>query len=119
MNLNLIISRNHSSAAGQTSNTALSDCNVYIFGNSVFRHYSFSLLAFLEGLEHDISFNRTAEKSSCVRSGPMSSCNHYSQTSQTLIRFFWNIKMGNTTCDDLRRDVRPPVSLRIHMRRPL
>ncbi len=100
-------------------NMALSDCNVYIFGNSVFRHYSFSLLAFLEGLEHDISFNRTAEKSSCVRSGPMSSCNHYSQTSQTLIRFFWNIKMGNTTCDDLRRDVRPPVSLRIHMCRPL
>lgn len=86
----------------------LSGMNIYILGNSVFRHYSFSMLAYLEGLPRDISINRTEEKSSCQGSGMYASCSHYSQAAQTMIKFSWNIKLGNNTCDDLRRDVSMP-----------
>lgn len=68
------------------------------------RHYSYSILGYLNGLEHDISINRTAEKSTCKGVLGQSSCDLYSTKSETYIRFFWNMKFGNNTCDDLRRD---------------
>ena len=45
------------------------------------------------------------EKSTCKGQLGQSSCDHYSTKSETFIRFFWNIKLGNNTCDDIRRDV--------------
>lgn len=82
----------------------LQGINIYVIGNSVMRHYSFSLLSYLNGIPQDISLNRTEEKSTCNGVLGMSSCDHYSAKSKSFIRFLWKQYIGNGTCDDLKRD---------------
>jgi hypothetical protein len=43
---------------------------IFLLGNSVIRHYSFSLFAIIEGLHEDISLNRQIEKHLC-RDNPL------------------------------------------------
>jgi hypothetical protein len=85
--------------------------NVFLFGNSVIRHYSFSILGIANGNLRDISMNRTEEKTTCTGELGDSSCTHYSVKPKTLISFFWKQNMGEITCEDFGRDACARVDL--------
>lgn len=66
--------------------------------------YSFSFLGLAQGTQHDISMNRTYEKSTCKGELGTNSCNHYSKESNTFIQFLWKLVFGDYLCDDISRD---------------
>lgn len=81
--------------------------NVYLMGNSVIRHYSFTILSFLEGMAEDLSMDRQHEKSICHDELDTDTCSHYTKNGDTAIHFKWKNFLGLETLYDDGRDICP------------
>lgn len=79
--------------------------NIYILGNSVFRHYSFTLAQAFREFKEDSMIERHTEKSICQGVLGTASCDHFIEDKDIMIRFMWKNLFGQFVAyDDLERD---------------
>ena len=68
--------------------------NVYMLGNSVIRHYSFSVISYLNYMVSDISMDRQKEKKKCTNQVGVSHCDHITANKDTKVSFYWRNVIG-------------------------
>lgn len=88
--------------------TYLNTKRYFFFGNSVNRHYAFSLKDILQGHSNDTNMDRITEKASCVGELGTASCALYPVSSygQTEIIFGWKYYIGvDESFEDPGRDI--------------
>ena len=111
---------NHSAAMGPMAHR-----NYYFLGNSVTRHYAFTLRDFLSGAKHDghtTTAARLAEKHSCAGGSAvgMSSCDlpiiGMQGAWQGVVKFMWKNYIGNRTLNPPLD--RPTTPVRTYSPRP-
>ena len=79
--------------------------NIFLLGNSVIRHYSFTISSFLDGKHHDISLDREHEKQICGGIKKTNSCKHPTKNGDTCISFMWQNIVGYSSLYDDKRDI--------------
>ena len=85
--------------------------NYWLLGNSVTRHYSFSIRDILQGTENDVMVNRTEEKSACkgilgTKSCVLSVIANGPAHGTSRIKFGWKNYFGEELAwDDTSRDI--------------
>jgi hypothetical protein len=82
--------------------------NLYIFGNSVYRHYSFAVPMLFDSVYNSSSIlPRAHEKNACQGDLDDTSCDHFTMNRDTMVRFMWKNFIGyeQPLHDDSGRDI--------------